>query len=112
MTFYEIFKDLCEKEGKTPTGVGREVGADGSTVNYWKNGHTPRQKTLSKIAEYFSVSTDYLVGNTDIKNPPNQQAPEEIAKVALFGGDKEVTDEMWDEVKDYIEYIKQKHFKE
>ena len=44
--------------------------------------------------------------------PPGQQEPEDIAKVALFGGDKEVTDEMWDEVKNYVEYIKQKHSKD
>lgn len=34
------------------------------------------------------------------------------AKVALFGGDTDVTDEMWEEVKDYAKYIKQKHNKQ
>ncbi len=32
-------------------------------------------------------------------------------KVALFGGDTEVTDEMWEEVMNYAEYIKQKYGK-
>lgn len=34
------------------------------------------------------------------------------AKVALFGGDTDVTDEMWEEVKDYAKYIKQKYNKQ
>lgn len=36
--------------------------------------------------------------------PPSEQ---EI-KVALFGGDQEVTDEMWEEVKRFVEFIKHK----
>ena len=111
MTFYERYKQLCNEKGKTPTGVGRALGIDGSTVNYWKNNHAPAHNNLKKLANYFNVSVDYLLGKTDIRNPVENQSPEEIAKVALFGGEKEVTDEMWNEVKDYVEYIKAKHFK-
>lgn len=112
MSFYERFKLLCDEADKTPTGVGREVGADGSTVNYWKNNHTPKHETLSKIAAYFNVSVDYLLEKTDIRTPANNQDPEEIAKVALFGGDQKVTDEMWAEVKQFVEFVKQKHLKD
>lgn len=112
MTFYERYYELCKEIDKTPTGVGVELSIDRSTVNYWKNNHTPKQKTLSKIADYFDVSVDYLLSKTEIRNPANRQAPEEIAKVALFGGDTEVTDEMWQEAKNYAEYIKQKYFKD
>ena len=63
-------------------------------------------------SQYFGVSIDYLTGKTDIKNPPDQQSPEEIAKVALFGGDGEVTDEMWNEVKGFVEFIKDKRKRE
>lgn len=112
MTFYEKFYELCKEINKTPTGVGVELSIDRSTVNYWKNNHTPKQKTLSKIADYFDVSVDYLLGKTEIRNPVNRQDPEEIAKVALFGGDKEVSDEMWEEAKNYAEFLKQKYFKD
>ena len=111
MDFYERFKALCNEIGKTPTGVGKELGVDGSTVNYWKNGHTPTQRILAKIASYFKVSIDYLCGKTDIRNSPESQAAEDIAKVALFGGDGEVTDEMWEEVKGFVAYLKSKHMK-
>ena len=58
--------------------------------------------TLSKISEYFGVSVEYLMGG---------EAPavdEQSLKVALFGGDAVVTDEMWNEVKRYAQYIKER----
>lgn len=106
MNFYEKFNELCREIKKTPTGVGIELGINRSTVSYWKYGHTPKEKTIKKIADYFDVSTDYLLGNTDIKNPPERQNPEDIAKSVLFGT-CEVTDEMWESIKAYAEFIKQ-----
>ncbi len=39
-----------------------------SAVYEWtKRGSVPTIATLNKIAEYFDVSTDYLLGNTNIK---------------------------------------------
>lgn len=43
----------------------------------------------------------------------NDQSPpvptEEDLQVALFGGEDEVTPEMWDEVKRFAEFVKEKH---
>lgn len=55
MDFYERFKALCNEIGKTPTGVGKELGVDGSTVNYWKNGHTPKDDRKKPI-----IATGFL----------------------------------------------------
>lgn len=113
MTFYERYQQLCHDIGSSPTGVAVAVGISRASVSDWKNkGNVPSAASLKKLADYLGVSTDYLLGNTDIKNPPEQQTPEEIAKVALFGGEREVTPEMWQEVKDYVEFIKQKYFKD
>jgi transcriptional regulator with XRE-family HTH domain len=58
--------------------------------------------TLQKIAEYFSVSVEYLLSgeapNTDEIN----------LKVALFGGAAGITDEMLEEVKRFAAYIKER----
>lgn len=106
--FFERFEELSNSKGKSTTAIGEELGISKSTISYWRNNLTviPKHNVLQKLATYFGVSTDYLLGNTDIKNPPNQQGPEDIAKVALFGGAEEVTDEMWNEVKKFAEYIK------
>ena len=97
MDFFERFTALCKEEGGTTTGVGQSLGYSKATVGRWRYGSIPSADALTAIAEHFGVSVDYLLGNTDIKNPPDQQSPEEIAKVALFGGDGEVTDEMWND---------------
>jgi len=58
--------------------------------------------TLAKIAGYFGVSVEYLLGNE------NCISEEDRLKVALFGGGEEVTDEMWNEVKRYAMYLKER----
>ena len=49
------------------------------TLSEWKKGtYTPKQDKLQKIADYFGVTLDYLMGNThvDEQTPPEtQKAP-------------------------------------
>ena len=47
-----------------------------------------------------------------MKKKPSAEVSAEDVKVALFGGAGEVTDEMWDEVTSFVEYVKQKHKKD
>jgi len=78
--FYDIYLDLCKRNNKKPSVVASELGINKSNVSNWKNnGYTPRGDALNKIAEYFGVSTDYLLGaeeNTDtvISNISQYQA--------------------------------------
>ncbi len=113
MSFIDRFDTLCKEKSKSATAVGEELGFARSAVSRWRKGTAkPNFDSITLIADYFNVSTDYLLGNTEIRNPPNQQSPDDIAKVALFGGDKEVSDEMWEEAKNYAEFLKQKYFKD
>ena len=41
-----------------------------ANVSQWETGRNyPNQAVLEKIADYFDVSLDYLMGRTDIKKP-------------------------------------------
>lgn len=111
MCFFTKYEQLCKEKNLSPTGVAIKLGISRASVTKWRNGAIPTSETLSLLASFFGVSVDYLLNNTDVKNPPNQQDPEDIAKVALFGGNGEVTPEMWQEVKDFVEYVKAKHKK-
>lgn len=111
MDFYERYKILCNSVGKTPTGVGVELGIHRSTVTYWKEGHTPKHEILAKIADYFNVSINYLVGDESGGRKIGVINGDDIAKVALFGGDSDVTDEMWAEVKNYAAFVKERERK-
>lgn len=62
--FFDIYEDLCRSKGKKPSAVAAELGINKSNVSNWKNnGYTPRGESLQRIAEYFGVSSDYLLGN-------------------------------------------------
>ncbi len=110
--FLRIFHDLCKQRGESPTSVCLKIGLSNAAYSSWNESSIPRRATLQKLADYFGVSVDYLLGKTDeTKEKSTAKVSEEDIKVALFGGDKEVTDEMWNEVLDYAKYLKQKYNK-
>ena len=53
--FFRTYKMLCEKIGKSPNAVAKELSISSGSVTAWKNGRTPKMETISKIAEYFNV---------------------------------------------------------
>ena len=64
--FYDLYLDLCNKKGISPTKAAIEMGISKSTPTTWKKrGMTPQGETLSKVADYFGVTTDFLHGRTD-----------------------------------------------
>lgn len=63
--FWENFFDLCKKQNKKPSPVAQELGFSSAAVTKWKKGTLPSTTALYKIADYFNVTVDYLLGNTD-----------------------------------------------
>lgn len=60
--FYINYVALCNKIGKSPSAVAEELGFMRSVVTRWSKGTIPRQATLQKVADYFGVSIEYLLG--------------------------------------------------
>lgn len=63
--FWDNYLQLCIQKNKTPTAIGIELGFSRATVSNWKNGGIPRETALHKIAVYFGVSIDYLLGKSE-----------------------------------------------
>lgn len=62
-TFYSLYCDLCKNADITPSGVANAIGFNRATVTTWKNtGNTPKGDLLIKIAKYFDVPIDFLLG--------------------------------------------------
>lgn len=59
--FYDQYLKLCEQRGEKPTPVAQKLGCSSSNIAMWKKGSTPREKVLQKIADYFNVTTQYLL---------------------------------------------------
>lgn len=57
--FYDLYTELCNRVGKSPSAVASELGINKSTVSRWKTGE-PSAKTIYKVAVYFKVSYSAL----------------------------------------------------
>ena len=61
--FWKKFLDCCNKAEKSPNAVAKELGISSGAVTAWKNSdRVPQERILLKIAEYFGVSVEYLLG--------------------------------------------------
>lgn len=60
--FWKNFVSLCNQKGKTPNGICAELGFSVATATKWKKGSVPRDTTLKKLADYFGVTVDDLIG--------------------------------------------------
>lgn len=74
--FYDNFVALCASVNKTPAYVGRELGIDKSTISCWKARKTkPSDVNAQKIADYFGVTVEELIGKGIKKDPiPKDEA--------------------------------------
>lgn len=71
--FYDVYVELCRKIGKKPSVVAAELGINKSNVSNWKNnGYTPRGEALQKIADYFGVTTDFLLTGEQKEKSPSK----------------------------------------
>lgn len=66
--FYENYVKLCNAIGKAPSAVALEIGISKSIVSSWKHGRTsPTDATAQKIANYFDISVEELLGENEQK---------------------------------------------
>lgn len=109
--FFNRFKALCDERNISVYRACTDIGLNRSAVAKWKTGGKPNGTTAAKLAEYFGVTTDYLLEQTDEKAPADggrRAVSDEDIKFALFGGDGEITEAMYDEVKKFAAFIKQR----
>lgn len=74
MSFYDRFLYFCELKGVKPSRAASDCNINRSNVTNWKNnGYTPRGDVLQRIAEYFNITVDSLLGSNyecaDDENP-------------------------------------------
>ena len=85
--FFDVFADLCAKNNESPNKVAKKLNIASGTVSEWKKGREPQHLTIKKIAEYFNVSVDYLLGreNPGKKSIPNNMQPVEVVRYPVIG---------------------------
>lgn len=98
---------------KTQSEIAIELGLPRETYrNYETGARQPDQELLIKIADYFDVSIDYLLGRSDERQPTASppSLDEQLSGVdfALSGEIKDLSDVEKQDILDYIRFKKQK----
>lgn len=88
----------------------RESGISSATMSQWrKRIYSPSSAAIKKIEDFLGVT--FTIEQKENKKAPTngeRSVSDDEIKFALFGGDGEITDEMYDEVKRFAAYIKQR----
>ena len=80
--FYDIFTELCDEKGVTPTTVRKELGISQSTMASWKSrGLNPSASSLVQLAEYFGTTPAYLLGNRYARYPSPIPLARDLPKI-------------------------------
>ncbi len=104
---YENIMALCAERGIRGATLCAQVGISKSTLTDLKMGRKKglSAQTANAIAQYFGVGVDTLLGDAPVGERRREVSPEDI-KFALFGGDGEITDEMYEEVRQFAAFVK------
>ena len=88
-------KELREKAGYSQYSFAEAFGVAQSTVGSWEAGSKePRNyDTTKRLADFFKVSVDYLIGNSDEVNLKREITLEEGLEFAFLQGYKALDDE-------------------
>ena len=67
MKFYERLKELRNKKGVSQAFLAKKLNVTPGAIAHWELGNrNPDYNTLIKIADYFEVDVNYLIGQRDV----------------------------------------------
>lgn len=97
-------EDLANKMLVSPSAIGM----------YETNKREPNNELILKLAQFFNVSTDYLLGKTDIRNPGKQI--DDVLNEAMIGMSKEeyeaLSETQKKQIRDFALFVKKQNEKE
>ncbi len=68
-------QELVSESGKSQKEIGISLSLSQQRINHYISGkRQPDADTIVALAKFFNVSTDYLLGASDIRNPYSQEA--------------------------------------
>lgn len=108
----KILRELREKRGLTLEQVAEALGLRNQYVsNYELGKRKPDYDTLSKFADFYGVSVDYLLGRDVQENPPGTKAGREVTfddfTYAMYEEGKELTEENKKKLLEMAQFFRQ-----
>lgn len=114
MAFGNRLKNLREERGLSQVELAKILNIANSTLSLYESGsREPNFEILKKIANYFNVSTDYILGRNEvmssqIENKENHNIDEKImnlVKERFTDKIADLTEEQQNKVLEYIEFL-------
>lgn len=104
--FGNNLSNILDAKGITQVELANEIKVATSSVSYWCNGEKmPRMDKIEMIAEFLCVTkSDLLEERVTRQSVPS----DDDIQFALFGGKDEITAKMYEEVKNFAAFLKQR----
>ena len=100
-------KELRKSKRMTQRDLAEAMNVSQQTVGAWETERAiPGADTLSELADYFNVTTDYLLGR-EVKQPANNNRNEKADLVAAHIDD-DVSESDMKQITDFIDFLKSK----
>lgn len=105
-------KYLRTARGENLEKVAEYLNVSIQTIsNYENEKRDMTPDTIIKLAEYFGVSTDYLLGKSDIRNPENKDLDK--LQIGLSAKDySNISDEQLKQIEDFAKFVLKDNKKE
>lgn len=112
MIFSQRLRQLRIEKNLTQDEFAKDLGYTRTAISAWEIGRNePSNDDTVKIANYFHVTTDYLLGNTDVKDPGN--SIDDILNESMIGISKEdfekLSDEDKQELRNFAIYVRDRN---
>lgn len=95
--FSKRLRILRKSKQLTQAQLGSLLNLENSTISsYERNKIMPSSDVLLKIAKYFNVSVDYLIGNTDEMHGQKEKSIDEImqgVEVLFYNSGRDLNDD-------------------
>ena len=107
-------KLLRKERGLFQSDIAKVLNVSVAAVGFYENEKRDMSPdTILKIADYFNVSTDYLLGKTDARNPV--QKIDDVLNEAMIGMSKKdydgLTDTQKKQIRDFALFVKEQKSK-
>ena len=106
--FGELIRNARKSLGLTQRQLADQIGVSNTSVSNWEKGLSrPDADLIQKLCAVLHLQPNDIYGTTQDTAGRRSVSDEDI-KFALFGGDGEITDAMFDEVKRFAAFLKQR----
>ena len=108
--FFDRFEDLCKQKGVSKQRACIDCGLSRTAWNKGKAGAIPNGDAVQSLADYFGVTTDYLLTGEETKKAPTQEGERKVSdddiKFALWGT-REIDDDVLDRVRQFAKFAQE-----